>query len=389
MNRPRHRSLAAAAWWAALAAGCVGTPPPSALEARLDFPGVRVLQPQWRRLLIDPERREYRPIERSGAVFDPSRGLVFVGTSQGRFWALESGSGEVVWAHGEPDGFHSAPLLIEDVGLVVAGNDGGDLLAFAPETGAVRWRLDLGGPVRGEASYREGVLYARTATQRVFAIEASSGRELWSFERPLPEGYVSGSEAGVLVSGDRVYAGFVDGTVAALSGVTGEKLWEINLATEGHDELVLDDICATPVEVEGTLVVSSYDNGLFGIEASQGGQRWHRPELTHACGLAVLEQDVLAAVAGTGLARLDSTTGETVWMRRYPAGTQRDPIVHRGLIVLADDIHGLLLFEALTGQVLQDAWAGAGVAGRPAVLDGRVAALDNSGEFLVYLLAGG
>lgn len=389
MRRPCHSPLATAALLAVGAAGCVGVPPPSALEARLDFPGVRVLQPHWLRLLVDPERREYRPIERSGAAFDPSRGLVFVGTSQGRFWALESGTGEVVWAHGEPDGFHSAPLMVAEAGLVVAGNDGGDLLAFAPETGVVRWRVDLGGPVRGGASYRDGVLYLRTVTQRVFAIEALSGRELWSYERPLPEGYVSGSEAGVLVSGDRIYTGFVDGTLVSLSGVTGEKLWEVNLATEGHDELVLDDICATPVEVDGMLVVSSYDNGLFGLEAREGGQRWHEADLMHACGLAVLEQDVLVAVAGVGLARIDAANGETVWMRRYPAGTQRDPIVHGGLIVLADDIHGLLLFEALTGQVLQDAWAGAGVAGRPAVLDGRVAVLDNAGEFLSYLLVGG
>ena len=388
MGRTRH-SLVTAAVLAVGVLGCVGVPPPSAFELRLDFPGVRVLQPHWRRQVIDPERRDYRPIERSGAVFDPSRGLVFVGTSQGRFWALESGTGKVVWAHGEPDGFHSAPLLVDDPGLVVAGNDGGDLLAFEPETGVVRWRVDLGGPVRGGASYQDGVVYARTATQRVFAIEALSGRELWSFERPLPEGYVSGSESGVLVSGDRVYTGFVDGTLAALSGVTGEKLWDINLATEGHDELVLDDICATPVEIDGTLVVSSYDNGLFGIDAAEGGQRWQRPDLVHACGLAVLEQDALAAVAGTGLARVDALDGVTIWMRRYPAGTQRDPIVHRGLIVVADDIHGLLMFEALTGQLLQGAWAGAGVAGRPAVLDGRVGVLDNSGEFLSYVLVGG
>jgi outer membrane protein assembly factor BamB len=384
----RTHSLTTALVLAAGALGCVGVPPPSALEARLDFPGVRVLQPQWRRLVIDPERRDYRPIERSGAVFDPSRGLVFVGTSQGRFWALDTGTGAVVWAHVEPDGFHSAPLMIDEAGLVVAGNDGGELLGFAPETGAIRWRVDLGGPVRGGAWYLDGVIYARTATQRVFAIEALSGRELWSFERPLPEGYVSGSESGVLVSGDRVYTGFVDGTLAALSAVTGEKLWDVNLATEGHDELVLDDICATPVEIDGTLVVSSYDNGLFGIDAAEGGQRWQRAELTHACGLAVLEQDAIVALAGEGVARVDSLDGTPVWIRRYPAGTQRDPIVQRGLIVVPDDIHGLLLFEALTGQLLQGAWAGAGVAGRPAVLDGRVAVLDNSGEFLSYALVG-
>lgn len=99
MLRPSLRSslpvLAAAAVGAV--AGCVGVPPPTALDERLDFPDVRVLRPQWMTGLVNPEKQAYRPIERSGAVFDPARGLVYVGTSQGSFVALESGTGGVVW----------------------------------------------------------------------------------------------------------------------------------------------------------------------------------------------------------------------------------------------------------------------------------------------------
>ena len=204
---------------------------------------------------------------------------------------------------------------------------------------------------------------------------------------PLPEGYLSGSVRGVRPA--TAFTGFVAGTWTALSAVTGEKDWDLNLAGEGHGELLLDDVCATPVVVGDTLVVTSYDNGVFGVSPSDGSTRWARSDIPHACGLGALGEDVVVAISGVGLARLDTLDGATVWMRRFPAGTLRDPIVHRNLILVADDVHGIVVFETLTGELLQTAWVGAGVAGVPAVLDGRAATIDNSGEFLSYFLAGG
>jgi outer membrane protein assembly factor BamB len=393
MPRPRHDRLLAA-WTATLslacaAGGCVGVPPPSALDERLDFPGVQVLKPHWRTPVVDPEQRMYRPMERSGALIDPSRGLVFVGTSEGRFLAVDSGMGRVVWSRREADGFHSTPLLIAEPAAIVVGDDGGDLIALSPDNGSETWRVNLGGTIRTQPVFADGVIYVRTTTQRVFAVEAVSGRELWSYERPLPEGYLSGGESGVLVTGERVVTGFVDGTLVSLSAVTGEKVWDLNLAGEGHDELLLDDICATPVQIGDLLVVTSYDNGVFGIDAAEGGQRWARSDLVHASGLAAMDEDVLVAVAGTGLGLLDTAAGATVWMRRYPAGTLRDPVVHGGLIIISDDANGLVVFESLTGVLLEVNWIGAGVGGPPAVVAGRVAALDNTGELFSFFLAGG
>jgi len=90
----------------------------------------------------------YRPMERSGAVIDPSRGLVFVGTSQGRFLAVDSGMGHVVWSRREPDGFHSTPLLVDVPAAVVVGDDGGNLIALSPDNGSEIWRANLGGTIR-------------------------------------------------------------------------------------------------------------------------------------------------------------------------------------------------------------------------------------------------
>jgi outer membrane protein assembly factor BamB len=376
--------LLAAAW------GCVGVPPATRLDERLDFPDLRVVRPHWRMLVVDPERRAYRPLERSGAAFDPRHGLVFVGTSQGRFYALESGSGRIVWTVDEGDGFESVPVVLGDPDLVVVGNDAGRLLALVPETGWEAWRADLGGPIRAPVVFVEGVLYVRTTAQQVFAFEAASGRELWMFERPLPEGYTSGCEPGLLFAGGRIVTGFVDGTVVGLKTATGEPdEWTVNLASEEDvAQMPLDDVCTTPVAVGDAVAVASYDNGLFALDAGSGAQVWQRPDLKHVSGLAAIETDVLVAVAGVGLARVDTLDGADVWVRRFPAGTLSAPVVRRGLIVLTDDVNGLLFFDALTGVLLGTEWVGTGVAAPPAVLDGRLALLDNTGEFLTYFLAG-
>jgi outer membrane protein assembly factor BamB len=338
----------------------------------------------WRRLLVQPEGRSGRPLERAGAAFDPENGLLFVGTSEGRFFAVETGTGRVRWVHDRRDGFHGVPLRLADPPLVVAGADDGTLLAFEPLGGSVVWAANLGGPLRSAPVVLEGVVYLRTSLQEVFAVEASTGRELWSHERPLPEGYVSGAEPGIWVDADRLVTGFSDGVVVALSPVTGEKLWEINLAGEGGAELLLDDVCATPIRIGDTLVVASYDNGLFGLSAEEGTQFWVRSDLTRVSGLAAIGTDVLAAVAGVGLARIDSVDGARVWMRRFPAGTLSSPVVRGGVILVTDDTNGLLVFEALTGILLDARWQGEGISGPPAVTGNRLVVLDNSGELFAY-----
>lgn len=367
-----------------LAAACFGMPPPTALDMRLDFPGVEMLRPKWRRLVVDPELRPYDPVERSGAALDPGRGLVFVGTSQGRFLALDSGLGGEIWSHSETDPFNSAAVHLPEVDLVVVGNDGGHLLAFDPDDGRLAWRAALGAPIRRPVAYADRVAYARTTGGGVFAVEAETGRELWTFSGPAPEGYKAGMDAGLLSADGRIVTGFSDGTVVALSAVSGEKLWDINVAGEGDAEIVLDDITATPVRIEGAIVVASYDNGVFAVDAERGTQIWARTDLTRVSGLAAVGGDPLVALSGRGLARLDPADGSTVWIRRFPAGTLADPIVRDGIIVLSDDINGLLFFEALTGMVLQAWGAGHGTAGPPAVAGGRLAFLDNAGEFRTF-----
>jgi PQQ-dependent dehydrogenase (methanol/ethanol family) len=78
----------------------------------------------------------------------------------------------------------------------------------------------------------DGVLYTSTAWSKVFAFDARSGRKLWSYD---PE--VAGQTAlaaccdvvnrGVALWGGRVYVGTLDGRLVALDAKTGRPVWSV------------------------------------------------------------------------------------------------------------------------------------------------------------------
>jgi PQQ-dependent dehydrogenase (methanol/ethanol family) len=78
----------------------------------------------------------------------------------------------------------------------------------------------------------DGVMYISTAWSKVMALDAATGKVLWSFD-PQADG-TQGSRAccdvvnrGVAVWKGRVFVGTIDGRLIALDAATGRKLWDV------------------------------------------------------------------------------------------------------------------------------------------------------------------
>ena len=56
--------------------------------------------------------------------------------------------------------------------------------------------------------YFAGRLYFMTDEDRVYALEAATGKWLWQYEREQPESFTIHGNAGVTVYANRLYAGF-------------------------------------------------------------------------------------------------------------------------------------------------------------------------------------
>ncbi|MBI1792070.1 MAG: PQQ-dependent dehydrogenase, methanol/ethanol family [Acidobacteria bacterium] len=78
----------------------------------------------------------------------------------------------------------------------------------------------------------DGVLYLSTSWNRVFAIDAETGRELWHYFYQNPPGMgviYSPWNRGVAVGEGRVFMGTLDNHVVALDQKTGREMWKVNV----------------------------------------------------------------------------------------------------------------------------------------------------------------
>jgi len=78
---------------------------------------------------------------KSSAVI--SRGRVFIGSNDGKLYALSLRDGSPIWQFDAGDSVEAPPMVVDD--LVVAGSLKGVLFALDAKTGQERWRYETGG----------------------------------------------------------------------------------------------------------------------------------------------------------------------------------------------------------------------------------------------------
>ena len=163
--------------------------------------------------------------------------LLFVGSCNGVFRALEKKTGKVRWSYdtqqdGGPVEFHSDPLVAED--LVIVGSDYrkaegiAHIYAFERETGKPRWRyrVDLG--VAADVLRIGPNIYAVTLQDEVLCLDWKTGELVWkSATGQANEEFLLGSSPAA--SRDRIFFGGLDGTVSALDANSGAVLWRREL----------------------------------------------------------------------------------------------------------------------------------------------------------------
>ncbi|MBM3775506.1 MAG: PQQ-dependent dehydrogenase, methanol/ethanol family [Acidobacteria bacterium] len=97
------------------------------------------------------------------------------------------------------------------------------------------WAFETGKPDGGLQATPivvDGVMYLATSWNKVFAIDAETGRELWQYSYPNPReiGIIySPWNRGVAVAGGRVFMGTLDNSVVALEQKSGRELWRVNV----------------------------------------------------------------------------------------------------------------------------------------------------------------
>lgn len=102
---------------------------------------------------------------------------------------------------------------------------------------ALAWYKDIGGArerMQGTPLIVDGVLYATNGWSVVYALDAQTGAEIWTYDPETDREYVKYSccggvvNRGVAVYKGRVYVATFDGRLIAVDAATGAEVWDID-----------------------------------------------------------------------------------------------------------------------------------------------------------------
>ena len=108
-----------------------------------------------------------------------------------------------------------------------------------------------------------GVMYVTTSFDHVYALNAQTGEQIWHYKHdmgPITVYCCGPNNRGVAVAGDRVYLATLDAKLVALDAKTGKPIWSVQIAEPslGYSETM------APTVVDGKVLIGT-NGGEYGI----------------------------------------------------------------------------------------------------------------------------
>jgi outer membrane protein assembly factor BamB len=209
-----------------------------------------------------------------------SDGRLYVVDTTARVTAFDANSGAQIWSNA---------LEIEDDGkasrfgggvsatstMVFATNGVGDVAALAADTGALSWKKRPAGPLRGAPTLSNGNVYVMTQDNQIYAVRQTDGEAQWNEAGPVAASGIFGVGAPAAAQGT-VIAGYSSGELAAYRYENGRSLWSDTLSRTAMSTSVstLTDIDADPVIDRGRVFALGKGGRMASYELVSGQRIW-------------------------------------------------------------------------------------------------------------------
>jgi outer membrane protein assembly factor BamB len=274
--------------------------------------------------------------------------------------ALAAASGAPAWSApavesaGKKDGRASAPPVIHG-GRLYAYGAGGTVTALST-SGSRLWSVSLAPadersrpPGGGVAAAGEAV-FAATGFGELVALEAASGRRLWSYRLG------AGARSAPTAAGGKVFVVGADGVLHAVNIADGSQAWTLPGIPETAGVLS----SASPAVAGGTVVVPYTSGEILAVDAESGEMKWADAVVRASRTLAVSTLTDVAAspvihdgvVYATGVAgrtiAVRLADGERLWEENI--GSASTPAVSGNALFMIDLQDQLMALDRRTGK---------------------------------------
>jgi len=287
-------------------------------------------------------------------------GTVYVGSWNGKFYALDGATGANRWEFQAGAILHSSPTIGTD-GTVYFGSYEPDSKVYAlnGDTGAKRWEFATGARVASSPAIgMDGTVYVGSQDGRLYALDGITGQQRWAFQTA---GEVNSSPA--IGADGTLYVGSLDGKLYALNGTTGAKRWEFLTAGQIHS--------SPAIGADGTVYVGCYDRKVYAVNGATGQLRWTYTTGRYIwCGPTVGPDGTVYIGSHDGnVYALDGATGQRRWVTCTGGYVGTSPAIGVDGVLYVGSGPGakLVALDSATGQKLWEFRAGADVSSSVAI----------------------
>lgn len=281
-----------------------------------------------------------------------------------------------------------------DGGRVYATNGVGEVVALDAETGTEIWKVQPAGPLRGSPTIAFGQIYVMTQDNQIFSLNASNGELEWQEGGSATQAGVFGVAAPAAGQGS-VIAGYSSGELSAYRYENGRTLWADALARTSISTEVgaLSDIDADPIIDSGRVYALGQGGRMAAYELLTGQRIWEL-NLAGISTPAIAGEWIFTLTDDARLLAIARSTGRVRWMTQLQQyrdeKDRKGPIFWTGPVLAGNQLWVAssrgLLYKVSTGEGSAQQYLDLNqpISLPPIVADNMMYILDDSGRISAY-----
>ena len=238
-------------------------------------------------------------------------------------------------------------------GLVVVGNQKGQLFALDQQTGDQKWTAQLTGALLAPSLIHAGRVISVSNDGTVYAHEIATGAQVWTYNLPNVQFSLRGMAAPVALDARNVLIASSNAYIYALDALSGvPKLQRRVAVSDGRSDIQrLVDIDGEPVVAGQFVVTTSYQGQVTVLDLASQQVVWsedassiQRPE--------VVGNGVFVAQTDGKIKAFEITSGQPLWENDQLLNRKLSNPVMLGTDLVVGDLDGVLhLIDPRTGQI--------------------------------------
>lgn len=279
--------------------------------------------------------------------------------------AYRRGDGTELWRRKLVNGVEGGAQLVGD--RLYFGASDGEFYALSVMDGRTIWTAPVRAETLAPPTIENGVVYFESGADVVYALDASTGKQIWLYNRQVTGNLSIRASTRPVVAGENLLVGFSDGFLVALRKRDGGLVWERKLGKS----LRFRDVDATPVVDGSDIFVASFDAALYSLNAESGEVNWSLDDGAYVpvtLGTGRFSDRLFYSTATGKILAVEKKTGRVFSTLKINKGIPTQATLFKGFIVYGESEGGLVVADPENGQTVGRFDPGYGVVSRPAVI---------------------